>query len=547
MTLSLSSVPFYAKAFGALAKTLVSSGIVSPEGGPRAIASLPGVLARYRFTTARELEQGYLTCPERIALIDDDGALTYRQLRNDARTFARHLRRHHGDDIRLGVMARNGRGIITPLGAKGYAGATIYLLNIGSSAEQLLGSMEENRINVLVVDDEFLPRVPKNYSHDLELIVAHEGDGAADHGLTTLDSIVRRPELVADEKLPAFPKHGDIVLMSSGTTGIPKGIIRPEPKFPFVLSTVMGNVPWRADQKIQLTASIFHTWGWACLNIALGARNTIVTHRVFDPVQCLDDIQRYQLDGLISSPVFYRRMVEADPEGTYDTSSLRFICSSGHALTPTLVEETIDRFGPILANIYGSTELTLAAAANAEQVASDPTLAGSVATGTRLKILDKDGNELPRGEEGEIYLHNSMTLTGYTKPGMEVKRVQGLVSIGDLGYIDEEGYLHVVGRADNMIIVGGENVHPESVSEVLESMPGVHEVYSGGVDDEDLFKRVAVWVVRTKDKLGEALTEDAIREFVEENLASHSVPRDVHFLDRLPRNPTGKVVPRLLG
>ena len=140
-----------------------------------------------------------------------------------------------------------------------------------------------------------------------------------------------------------------------------------------------------------------------------------------------------------------------------------------------------------------------------------------------------------------------MTLTGYTKPGMEVNRVQGLVSIGDLGYIDEEGYLHVVGRADNMIIVGGENVHPESVTEVLESMPGVHEVYSGGVDDEDLFKRVAVWVVRTKDKLGEALTEDAIREFVEENLASHSVPRDVHFLDRLPRNPTGKVVPRLLG
>lgn len=239
-------------------------------------------------------------------------------------------------------------------------------------------------------------------------------------------------------------------------------------------------------------------------------------------------------------------MIEADPNGKFDTSSLEFLASSGHTLNPQLVEDTIARFGPILANIYGSTELSLATVANAQQLVADPTVAGTIASGTVLRILDPAGREVAPGTVGEIYLSNSMTLTGYTKPGMEVHRVGGLVSIGDLGYVDAAGLVHVVGRADDMIIVGGENVHPQSVEKVLESMPGIRDVYAGGVDDEELFKRVAVWVVPTNDAAGRALTAEDIRNFVRENLAEHSVPRDVHFRTELPRNPTGKVVPRLL-
>lgn len=533
---------FRATATADMVRVLMRTGIVSTQGGPRALASMPSGLLRYRFTTAREIEQAYHVCPERLALIDDDGALTYGQLRTQSHTFARYLRHHYQDNIRLGVMARNGRGIIVPLSAKGYAGATIFLLNVGSSSEQLAGCLKECDINILVLDDEFLDRLPKDFHG--EVIVAHSS--GKEHPFSTLEKILDNPSGVAEEKLPIFPHHGPIVLMSSGTTGIPKGIIRPEPTFPDILPTVMNNMPWGADQKVQFTASIFHAWGWACINLAFGARNTVVTHRVFDPVRVLDDIQRYNLDGLISSPVFYKRMIEADPTGLYDTSSLKFIASSGHALNPQLVEDTIARFGPILANVYGSTEISLAAVANAQQLAQDPTIAGHIAAGTTLRILDDDGNEVPRGEVGEIHLTNKMTLTGYTRPGMEVKKVDGLVSIGDLGYIDPEGMLHVVGRTDDMIIVGGENVHPQSVSEVLESMPGIRDVYAGGVDDDALFKRVAVWVVPTNDDKGAALTEDSIRTFVRDNLADHSVPRDVHFRTELPRNPTGKVVPRLL-
>lgn len=552
MALSVSELRFNAAALARFVPSLIRSGIITNDGGFKAAASILPVLARYRFTTAREIEQGYLTCPERLALIDDDGTLSYRQLRDQAQAFARFLRHLDLPEIRLGVMARNGRGIIIPLGAKGYAGAAIFLLNVGSSPEQLSGCIAENNINVLVIDDEFIDRLDPALSERLEVVIAHESgaERGAFAAVPTLSDIVKQgsEEWISPdtEALPQFPQHGPIVLMSSGTTGIPKGILRPEPTLPVVLASIVDNIPWHADQKVQMTASMFHTWGWACINIAFALRNTVVTRRNFDARAALDDIARYRLDGLASSPVFFKRMVEADPNGEYDTSSLEFIASAGHALTPQIVEETNGRFGPILCNVYGSTELALASTASMDEVAKDPTIGGKVATGTKLRILDKEGYEVPRGTVGEIYLTNSTALIGYTNPKIKLHKIDGLISIGDLGYIDEREYLHVVGRADDMIIVGGENVHPQSVTEILEAMPGIHEVHAGGVDDDETFQRIAVWAVRTKDQLGKSVTRDSIREFVRTKLADHSVPRDVHFVDKLPRNATGKVVPLLL-
>lgn len=533
MKKSLNALAFNAKALANFVPSLFKAGIV----GPQAPLATAATLARYRFTTAREVEQGYTVCPERIALIDDEGALSYRQLREDSRSFAQHLRDFDLPELRLGIMARNGRGMLIPLAAKGYAGGTVFLLNVGSSPEQLAGCIAENKINVLVVDSEFVDRLPD--LEDLHVVVGH----GASESLPTLDGILKSPRQVA---LPSWPQHGHIVLMSSGTTGIPKGIMRPEPTLPLVLASIIQTMPWRADQKIQLTASIFHTWGWAALNIALGARNTIVTRRVFDAEAALDDIQRYKLDGLISSPVFFKQMVDVDPDKRYDTSSLQFIASAGHALTPHIVAETHKHFGPILCNVYGSTELALATAASMEEITAEPTVAGKIASGTVLKIFDGDHNEVPRGQVGEIFMTNSTALIGYTNPDIPLRKIDGLISIGDLGYIDDNDRLHVVGRADDMIIVGGENVHPRSVAEVLETMPGVADVHAGGVEDEDVFQRVAVWVVRTADAVGAAVTADSVREWVRDRLADHSIPRDVHFREELPRNATGKVVPRML-
>lgn len=533
---------FTARSIAKFAPAVLRTGIVDLAAGPKETAALLPNLARYRFTLARELETAALAVPERLALIDDDGTLTYSQFRQQAQTLAKYLVSLGLDDLRLGIMARNGRGILLPMAAKGYAGATMYLLNVGSSAEQLLGSIEENDINVLVVDDEFADRVPDRPG--TLVIIAHASRRHDEH--LTLDGIVRHPERVDAVRLPAFPAHGDIVLMSSGTTGIPKGVIRPEPRLPVVLAGVLRAIPIRADQRVQMTASMFHTWGWSMTNIAFAARHTVITQRVFDPENCLAQIEKYRADGLFSSPIFFKQMLQVAGHEDYDTSSLQYLASSGHALTPALVRAANERFGEILCNIYGSTELTLAAGATAAEIAADPTVAGEVSSGTVLKILDAEGEEVPRGTVGRIFLRNSTSLSGYTNPDTPIVRVGDLIQMGDLGYLDDGGQLHVLGRIDDMIIVGGENVYPRSVEEILEPMPGVADLSARGVEDEETFERIAVWIVREDSPAGAALTAEAVRAWVAEHLADHSVPRDVHFVDELPRNAVGKVVPRFL-
>ncbi|WP_085956927.1 AMP-binding protein [Corynebacterium fournieri] len=530
---------FLLKSFARFVPAVTRAGLISAEGGPRAALALAPNLARYWFTTAREVEQGAAAVPDRIALIDDAGVLTYRQLRDDSRRLASWLltlKEQRGlAELRIGVMARNGRGIILPLAAKGYAGAHIFLLNIGSSPEQLAGIFAENDINVLFIDDEFADRLPA--TPGITIVRADEDGGT---GLSIRQVVGRRD---VDRQLPRWPKHGNLVLMSSGTTGIPKGIVRPEPRLPFVVAGYLEAIPWRAGDTVQLTASLFHTWGWSALQVALATRSTIVTQRIFDAEKCFRQIEKYRCDGLISSPIFFKQML--DLQESYDTSSLRYLASAGNAITPSLLRRTTERFGPILANIYGSTELALAAAASPEQMQADPTTVGKVPPGTVLKLYDDQGHEVPTGQTGRIFLHNETALRGYTNPETETVEIDGLIEMGDLGYFDADGFLHVQSRSDDMIIVGGENVHPQSVVEVLEDMPGVGEVYAHGVDDDDTFKRIAVWVVRSAD-IASDISAEAVRDWVRSHLADHSVPRDVHFVDSLPRNAVGKVVPRFL-
>lgn len=536
-------------ALSQLVPSMAKAGLLSSEGNTAAFLKGIPVIMRYRFTTAREIEQAANVVPERIALIDDEGELTFEELRNHAQAVAKWLISLELDEIHLGIMARNGRGIITPLAAKGFAGAHSYLLNIGSSPEQLRGIIKRDGINVLVIDEEFVERLPsKEELGDMPVIVAYreETPSPRAEGLKDLTEIVAEfgpgTDKANEIKLPTFPKHGNVVLMSSGTTGTPKGVVRSEPTVPTVVASMLKHVPWHSGMRIYMTASIFHTWGWGCLNIAYAARCTVITRRVFDAQQQLEDIEKYKAEGLITSPIFLKEKVTLPG----DTSSLRFIFSSGHALSPWLVKETHKRFGKILCNMYGSTEISGVAVASMEDIAKNPTIAGNVLSGTDVVVVNDDDEEAKPYEAGRIFCSNSTTLEGYTDPDIPVKTFKHMVQIGDRGYFDDQGKLYVLGRADDMIIVGGENVYPRSVEDVLEPMPGIADLYAGGVDDDDTFARIAVWIVREDSEEGRALTKEAIQEWVLVKLAQHSVPRDVHFVDELPRNATGKVVRRLL-
>lgn len=549
ITNKLARMATTARALGQLVPSMARAGLLSAEGSTKALLSTVPVVVRYRFTTAREIEQAANAVPDRTALIDDDGELTFAQLRDHAQAVAKWLLSLELDEIHLGIMARNGRGIITPLAAKGFAGAHTYLLNIGSAPEQLKSIIERDGINVLVIDEEFVHRLPSAEElGDIPVVIAHREDTPDPRaaGLRTLEGIVTEfgPKTTKgkDIKLPIFPKHGYVVLMSSGTTGTPKGVVRSEPTVPTVIASMLEHVPLRSGMRIFLTASIFHTWGWGCLNIAYGARCTVITRRVFNAQQQLEDIAKHKVEGLISSPIFLKEKVHLPG----DTSSLKFIFSSGHALSPWLVKETHKRFGKILCNMYGSTEISGVAVASMDDIAKNPTIAGNILAGTDVVVLGDNDEPARPYETGRIFCANSTTLKNYTDPDIPVNMYKHMVQIGDRGYFDNEGKLYVLGRADDMIIVGGENVYPRSVEDVLEEMPGIADLYAGGVDDDEMFARIAVWIVREDSEAGRALTADSIQEWVRVKLAHHSVPRDVHFVDKLPRNTTGKVVRNLL-
>jgi fatty-acyl-CoA synthase len=239
-----------------------------------------------------------------------------------------------------------------------------------------------------------------------------------------------------------------------------------------------------------------------------------------------------------------QRILALGPDvcGKYDTSSLRGVLSSGSALPGELALRWMDTFGDTLHNFYGSTEVAQAAIAGPRDLRAAPGTAGRVPRGTTVRILDEQGRPLPTGRTGRIFVGNATQFEGYTGGGNK-EIIDGLMSVGDLGHFDAEGRLFVEGRDDEMIVSGGENVFPSEVEDLLSDHPDILEAAVIGVPDEEFGQRLRAFVV---PRPGVTLDADALRAHVKQELARHKVPRDVIVLDEIPRNPTGKVLKRVL-
>ena len=529
---------------------LLRSGLIVRNKGLLGKAYLLRGIAQYRFSCARQLWYSAFAEPDRIAIIDDFGKLTYGEMLRQAQALARYQQAHGmGRGGRIGVMARNTRMIPLLLAAKGFNGASVYLLNVGSSPAQLRETIVEHSLDAVFIDEEFGEHLPADWDKS-HVYVAYAEDmrnpQVANPEWKTYQQLIDEAPGEKEEKLATFPKQGNIVIMSSGTSGTPKGVRLREPVYPVALPDVIERIGWKENLVIQQTASLFHAWGWANVNISLAHRSTVVLRRIFDPVQAMEDLQKYRCRAIITSPIFIKEQLKAAKQGNYDIEQQEFVVCSGNILHEDLAKGLIDYFGPVVRNLYGSTENSIATVASAEDIANHPMTAGKTAGGVRLAILDDDNKPLGPNEIGRIHCRSVMTMRGYTNPRDKMVLRNHLLEIGDRGYLDEEGRLFVLGRADDMIIVGGENIYPRSVEECLHSMPGIRDLYAKGVDDPETFQRMKVWIVRDDSPEGEALTGEAVQEWVRENLLEPAVPRDVEFMDRLPRNPTGKVMPRML-
>ena len=295
----------------------------------------------------------------------------------------------------------------------------------------------------------------------------------------------------------------------------------------------------------MIAAPMFHSWGFGHFTLAEPLASTLVLRRRFDPEDTLRAIAHHRATALAVVPVMLQRIMELDREtlAAYDVSSLKVIAVSGSVLPGELATRVMDVFGDVLYNLYGSTEVAWATIATPEDLRAAPGTAGRPPLGTVVKLLDAEGREAPPGQGGRIFVANEMVFEGYTGGGGK-EIVRGLMSTGDVGRFDAAGRLFVDGRDDEMIVSGGENVFPREVEDLLASHEQIEEAAVVGVPDADFGQRLVAYVVPRQDA---ELDEDAVNEYVKSNLARYKAPREVVFLDRLPRNATGKVLKRELG
>jgi fatty-acyl-CoA synthase len=333
-------------------------------------------------------------------------------------------------------------------------------------------------------------------------------------------------------------------MLTSGTTGTPKGAKRGSPKGILPIASVLSRLPLRAGERTMIAAPLFHSWGLGQFQLGLLLGTTYVLNRRFDPEATLRAVSEHRCTSLAVVPIMMQRILALpdDIKRKYDLGSLRVTAASGSALPGHLATQWMDTFGDNLYNFYGSTEVAMASIATPEDMRAAPGTVGKPPLGTSVAILDGQGQRLPNGETGRIFVANAITFEGYTS-GDDKERLGGMVSSGDLGHFDDDGRLFVDGRDDDMIISGGENVFPREVEDLIASHQSVTEAAVIGVSDREWGQRLRAFVAL---RSGADLSEDDVRIYVKQHLAGYKVPRDVVFVDALPRNATGKVLKREL-
>jgi acyl-CoA synthetase (AMP-forming)/AMP-acid ligase II len=472
--------------------------------------------------------------PDAIAVIDDEGSATFDQVNRRSNALARGLREagiSPGDVV--AVMGRNHRRFVEAIVACCKVGANTLLMNTMFAAPQLTEVGRRENASALLYDEEFTGLL--DGLRDMPRFVIH-GRGAD----PSIDDVIASH---ADDDVDPPSIESRFTMLTSGTTGTPKGAKRGSPEGMMPIASMLSRIPFQAGERTMIAAPLFHSWGLGQLQLGLILGTTYVLSRRFDPEATLEAIAEHRCTTLAVVPIMMQRILALpdDVKRKYDLSCLRITAASGSALPGHLATEWMDTFGDNLYNFYGSTEVAMATVATPEDMRAAPGTAGKPPLGTVVKILDPHGKPLPYCETGRIFVANSISFEGYTSGDDKERLEGGLVSSGDVGHFDEEGRLFVDGRDDDMIVSGGENVFPREVEDLLAGRDDIEEVAVIGVSDAEWGQRLKAFVVR---KAGATIGEHEVRDYVKRSLASYKVPREVAFLDALPRNATGKVLKR---
>ncbi len=483
--------------------------------------------------------------PDRAAVIDEEGELSYAELDRAAHAVANGLIAKGvkaGDGV--AILARNHRWFLIANYGAARVGARIILLNSEFSGPQIKEVSEREGAKVIIYDDEYTKAVSKAEPPLGKLRALGTNPDADEPSGSTDETLAELIEHSSSEPAPKADRHASIIILTSGTTGTPKGANRSTPPTLAPVGGILSHVPFKAGEVTSLPSPMFHALGYLHATIAMFLGSTLVLRRKFKPPLVLQDIENYRPTAMVVVPVMLSRILDTleKMDKKPDLSSLRIVFVSGSQLGAELAARALKDIGPVIYNMYGSTEIAFATIAGPKDLERNAATVGPVVKGVKVKIFDDNGKELPQGEVGRIFVGNTFPFAGYTGGGNK-QIIDGLLSSGDVGYFDEHGLLYVSGRDDEMIVSGGENVFPAEVEDLISGHPDVVEATAIGVEDKEWGHRLRAFVVK---KEGADLDEDTIKHYVRDHLARYKVPREVIFLDELPRNPTGKILKREL-
>ena len=474
-----------------------------------------------------------------VGIVDEQGPLTYAQLDRRANALARAFAdRGLGPESVIALLARDHRGAVDTMIAAGKLGARILLMNTGFAKPQLVDVTRREKVNAFVYDEEFTELVDA-LDADLPRFLAWV-DG--EPGGTTIDELITGTD---DRPVPNPPNPGGLVLLTSGTTGTPKGAPRTV-RSPLAAAQFLDRIPLRTGECTVMAAPLFHGTGLSQFLLSLSLGSTVVLRRKFDPEATVRAIQDNRATALVLVPTMLRRILDLgdDVLKKYDTASLRIVFCAGSALPPELGNRATEAFGDVVHNLYGSTEVAVATVATPQDWRTAPGTVGRAPVGCRVALYDDDGRKVTAPHVvGRVFVGSMLSFEGYTD-GRHKEIIDGLLSSGDVGHFDDAGLLFIDGRDDDMIVSGGENVFPGEIENLLLEHDGVVEAAVAGVPDDEFGQRLAAYVVR---RPGATVDGEELKSYVKANLARFKVPREVVFVDELPRNATGKLLRNELG
>jgi acyl-CoA synthetase (AMP-forming)/AMP-acid ligase II len=519
--------------------TLTEAGVIRVQRPDRLLRTAV-TLIRWGATPAAGYEASAHRYPDEVGLIDELGQLTFKEIHERTNALAHALADdgvNEGDSV--AIMARNHRGFVEAVVACSKLGAHALFMNTSFSGPQLADVAAREKPKAIVYDEEFAAVLADAGRRRKRYISWSEPDSKSRDA--TLESLIERGD-PAGVIPPSQP--GKAVILTSGTTGTPKGASRSQPKSLDPAAALLSRIPLKAREKTMIAAPLFHAWGFAHFTLGMGLSSTIVLKRKFEEEATLSLTAQHGCSALVVVPVMLQRILELPDEvlDRYDLSGVKAVPVSGSALPGNLSARWMDHFGDNLYNLYGSTEVAWATIATPQDLRAAPGTAGKPPRGTVVRIYDDEGTPVEPGETGRIFVGNDLQFEGYTGGGNKAV-IDGLMSSGDVGHFDAAGRLFIDGRDDDMIVSGGENVFPQEVEDLLSSHDQIAEAAVFGVDDEKFGQRLKAVVVT---KGAKTLTEAEVKRYVKANLAGYKVPRDVEFVAELPRTSTGKVLKREL-